>query len=246
MNFVDCPSPNHDERPESRPPTILVLHYTGMETVRRAIERLCNPEARVSAHYTVDEDGTVYVHVPENRRAWHAGASYWQGETDVNGASIGIEIVNPGHEFGYRPFPAAQMAVVTALAKRIVLQYRILPLRVVGHSDIAPERKTDPGELFDWQALAAAGVGFWPAPESVEPHLYDPFTQKPDTVGRNLCRIGYHWPVEPTTEEPRAAYRSAQVAIVGAFQRHYRSGRLTGTLDAETAALAAVVAAARD
>lgn len=242
MRIVERPSPNHNERPGRRPPDMLVLHYTGMRTAAEALDRLCDPAAQVSAHYTVDEDGTVYAHVPEDRRAWHAGVAWWQGETDVNGTSIGIEIVNPGHEFGYRPFPEAQMQAVLALSQAIVERYRIRPSRVVGHSDVAPERKTDPGELFDWPMLAAAGVGVWPDAEAVRARLESEREADRRSIGWNLERIGYRWPEEPGSAG--AADAGGQAAVLAAFQRRFRPGAITGAVDGETAALAATVAAA--
>ena len=240
MRPIDRPSPNHNERPGGRLPDMLVLHYTGMRSAAEALDRLCDPAAQVSAHYTVDEDGTVFAHVPEDRRAWHAGVAFWQGETDVNGCSIGIELVNPGHEFGYRPFPAAQMRSTTDLCRRLVERYRIRPLRVAGHSDVAPERKTDPGELFDWPMLAAAGVGHWPDAAAIE-------TQRGTgaewaATGAALRRIGYDWPEAPGGATERDGAR--QRAILAAFQRRFRPASITGTLDRETAALAAAVASA--
>src|SRR5258708_2172054 len=141
---------------------MLILHYTGMRTARDAIERLCDPTAQVSAHYVVDEDGAVLRLVPEERRAWHAGVSYWRGHTALNGRSIGIEIVNPGHEFGYRDFPALQMAAACDLCLAILARHPIPARNVVGHSDVAPDRKEDPGEKFRWGDLAREGVGIWP------------------------------------------------------------------------------------
>lgn len=149
-------SPNFNERIGYAAPNMIVLHYTGMKTAKDALERLCDPAAEVSAHYVIDEDGTLYQLVDEEKRAWHAGVSKWDGETDINSASIGIELVNPGHEFGYRAFPAAQMEALAKLCKDIMTRHDIQT--VLGHSDIAPERKQDPGELFDWQWLADAGV----------------------------------------------------------------------------------------
>ncbi|HET9629299.1 MAG TPA: N-acetylmuramoyl-L-alanine amidase, partial [Novosphingobium sp.] len=146
------PSPNHDER--ALPVSMLVLHYTGMPTGEEALARLCDPRAKVSAHYFIDEDGTVTQLVEEERRAWHAGRSYWRGVTDVNSASIGIELVNPGHEWGYREFTRAQMEALCPLAADIIKRHDIPRANVVGHSDIAPSRKQDPGELFDWPLLA--------------------------------------------------------------------------------------------
>src|SRR5579871_10256 len=162
LKIVECRSPNHDERPPGAAIDILVLHYTGMKTADEALARLCDPAARVSAHYTIGRDGRIYAHVPEERRAWHAGVSWWAGETNVNARSMGIELVNPGHEFGYIPFAEPQIEALIELAKGIVSRHPIPPRRVVGHSDVAPARKTDPGELFPWQRLAQAGIGVWP------------------------------------------------------------------------------------
>lgn len=240
MRLVDRPSPNHNERPGGRAPDMLVLHYTGMQTAAEALDRLCDPAAQVSAHYTVDEDGAVFAHVPEDRRAWHAGVACWQGETDVNGVSIGIEIVNPGHEFGYRPFPAVQMQAVAGLCHAIVDRYGIRPLRVVGHSDVAPERKTDPGELFDWPRLAAVGVGFWPDAEAVRARLEAGPPSDLREIGRNLGRIGYGPPA--ALGGGGEADRRPQTAVISAFQRHFRPSSVSGVVDPETAALAAVIA----
>jgi N-acetylmuramoyl-L-alanine amidase len=159
------PSPNHDSRgepPHMRPIDMLVLHYTGMQSAAAALDRLCDATAQVSAHYVVEEDGTPWRLVPEARRAFHAGVSCWHGESSLNHVSIGIEIVNPGHEWGYRPFPDPQMAALEELCRDILSRHPIPPYRVVGHSDIAPDRKADPGELFDWPRLARAGIGLWP------------------------------------------------------------------------------------
>ena len=136
--------------------------YRHADGARRRWTRLCDPAAKVSAHYTIDEDGTVYAHVPEARRAWHAGVSFWAGESDINARSIGIELVNPGHEYGYRAFPEAQIAALIALCHGILARHPIPPARVLGHSDVAPARKEDPGELFPWARLAKAGIGLWP------------------------------------------------------------------------------------
>ena len=156
MKLAYRPSPNHEDR-RGQPVSMLVLHYTGMESGLEAVDWLANPASKVSAHYTIDEDGTVYIQVPEDRRAWHAGVSSWRGVTDVNSASIGLELANPGHEFGYRPFPEAQMEALIELARGIVGRHPIPARNIVGHSDVAPGRKQDPGELFDWKRLAAAG-----------------------------------------------------------------------------------------
>jgi N-acetylmuramoyl-L-alanine amidase len=161
--MIDLPSPNHGPRRDDAPVDVLLLHYTGMRSAEDALARLVDPMAQVSAHYVVGEDGTVWALVPEERRAWHAGRSYWQGERDLNSRSIGIEIVNPGHEWGYRPFPAAQMSAVADLSRDVMGRHGIAPARVLAHSDVAPARKEDPGELFDWPWLAARGIGLWPA-----------------------------------------------------------------------------------
>ena len=162
MRLVQCRSPNHDARPSGAAIDMLVLHYTGMKTADEALARLCDPEAKVSAHYTIGTDGRVYAHVPEERRAWHAGVSFWAGEANVNGRSIGIELVNPGHEFGYVPFAETQIAALIDLARTILARHPIPPAHVLGHSDVAPGRKMDPGELFPWARLAQSGIGLWP------------------------------------------------------------------------------------
>lgn len=220
--LVDLPSPNHGPRPQGKPVDMLILHYTGMRTAQEALDRLRDPEAQVSAHYVIDEDGTVYRLVREDRRAWHAGVSFWRGETDINGRSIGIELVNPGHEFGYRPFPDAQMRALRVLAADLVAHYAIPPLHVLGHSDVAPSRKTDPGELFDWQGLAAAGIGLWPAPTVADEGGYDT-----GTVRGLLDRLGYGVGHGTAWDEP------AKSALT-AFQRHWHPERLGGDPDGET------------
>ncbi|HEY0834409.1 MAG TPA: N-acetylmuramoyl-L-alanine amidase [Azospirillum sp.] len=212
--LLHLPSPNHGPRPDGARAELLILHYTGMPTARHALERLCDPAAQVSAHYTVDEDGTVYAHVPEERRAWHAGAGSWRGVGDVNSRSIGIEIVNPGHEFGYRPFPPAQMDAVENLCRAVMGRHGIGAADVIGHSDIAPERKEDPGELFDWPRLARAGIGLWPAPAMADDGPFDAAE-----VRALLARYGYD------ADCPRALL---------AFQRHFHPECLSGEPDAET------------
>ncbi len=191
---VERPSPNHDARPDGQAVDILLLHYTGMKSAEAALARLCDPAAKVSAHYVIDEDGTLTRLVDEARRAWHAGVSSWAGDSGVNARSIGIELVNPGHEFGYRPFPAPQMAALTALARDILARHAIPPQRVLGHSDVAPTRKQDPGELFDWEALAAAGIGLWPPRASASGR-----PRPPKRPGRPASRISRRrWPATAT------------------------------------------------
>ena len=223
----DAPSPNHDERPADTPIDMLVLHYTGMRTGQEAIDRLRDPNAAicVSSHYVVEEDGQVWRLVPEERRAWHAGVSYWRGHRQVNGRCIGIEIVNPGHEWGYRPFPQVQMDAVLALCQDILSRHPIPPRNVVAHSDIAPDRKEDPGELFDWPFLARHGVGLWPIAHATPVSLAD--------VASTLFAIGYPIPDLPTT--------------LRAFQRRWCPSTLTGVPDGQTRErLAAVEAAFRE
>ena len=221
-------SPNHDSRgeaPNMRPVDMLVLHYTGMQSAAAALDRLCDPEARVSAHYVVEEDGTVWRLVQEERRAFHAGVSCWEGEQSLNRLSIGVEIVNPGHEWGYRPFPEVQMAAVERLCREVLSRHPIPPYRIVGHSDIAPDRKSDPGELFDWPRLAAAGIGLWPEPGADLARRRGRGVGVVERTGAlaDLARIGYC--VSTATE---------QVAIA-AFQRRFRPQRWDGLIDVETA-----------
>jgi N-acetylmuramoyl-L-alanine amidase len=236
--MIDALSPNHDAR-GAVPVDMLVLHYTGMETGDGALARMCDPAAKVSAHYMIEEDGRVFRLVPEDRRAWHAGVSCWRGHRDINARSIGIELVNPGHEFGYRDFPAAQIEALARLARGILGRHPIPPRNVVGHSDVAPVRKTDPGERFPWQYLAEAGIGLWPA------RVHPPTTAEsfdPGDVGgaiaaaqRDLERYGYAIDVTGVLDDD-----TMQVLV--AFQRHFRPIRVDGLLDAETMALIAAVA----
>jgi N-acetylmuramoyl-L-alanine amidase len=227
------PSPNHDRRGEPLRIDMLVLHYTGMQSAEAALDRLCDPAARVSAHYVVDEDGAVWRLVPEARRAFHAGLSCWQGERDLNFVSIGVEIVNPGHEWGYRRFAEMQMAAVEWLCAGILSRHPIPPFRVVGHSDIAPDRKTDPGELFDWQRLARAGVGIWPEPCRRGRHDEADRTR----AVADLAAIGY-------CVAPRGDGPAIEALAVAAFQRRFRPARVDGVIDGETALRLAEVQAA--
>ncbi|MFT6579943.1 MAG: N-acetylmuramoyl-L-alanine amidase [Alphaproteobacteria bacterium] len=212
--MIETPSPNHEPRPTGQTIDMLVLHYTGMKSARAALDRLCDPNGsnRVSAHYLIDENGDVHRLVAESRRAWHAGVSFWRGHRNINDRSIGIELVNPGHEFGYGPFPAPQMTALIDLAQGIMDRHPVLPRNVVGHSDIAPDRKSDPGERFDWRGLAAAGVGVWPSSEATDPAL----------IPEMLARFGYDL---------------AATQALSAFQRRFRPHRIDGVADAECAAL---------
>ena len=211
--MIDRPSPNFDER-GGTPISMVVLHYTGMESADAALQRLTDPEAKVASHYMVTEEGAVVRMVDEAHRAWHAGKSYWRGITDVNSASVGIEIVNPGHEFGYRPFTGPQMGAVLRLTAEIVQRYSIKPCMVVGHSDVAPARKQDPGELFDWGLFARNGLALGPVKPIADPHWTDGGTLLA------LNRFGYE-----VTDGP---------AAVRAFQRRFRPNRVDGIIDGET------------
>jgi N-acetylmuramoyl-L-alanine amidase len=210
--MIDTPSPNFDER--KLPITMIVLHYTGMQDAASAIERLTDAEAKVSAHYLIAEDGQILQMVAEENRAWHAGRSYWRGVTDVNSASIGIELVNPGHEFGYRPFPDAQIDALLPLLQILTARYRVTRGNVVGHSDIAPARKNDPGELFPWARLARLRLAL-PSPTK---NLLDP--KWPDGgFLLALERFGYDI-ADPTS-------------AVTAFQRRFRPDNVDGVIDGE-------------
>lgn len=221
LRVEERPSPNHDARPEGAAVDMLILHYTGMRSGAEALARLRDPEAGVSSHYLVEEDGRIFRLVEEARRARHAGVSHWGGRSALNAFSIGIEIVNPGHEWGYRPFPALQMAAVADLCLDILARHPIPARHVLAHSDVAPDRKEDPGELFDWQGLAKCGVGLWPEQDAA-----------PDADALTLLgRIGYR------TDLPLPV-------LITAFQRHWRPERVDGTADAVTLARMAAVAGA--
>jgi N-acetylmuramoyl-L-alanine amidase len=238
MIIIENPSPNFDDRETAV--SMLVLHYTGMKNGRAAIDWLCNPVSKVSSHYAVDDDGQIYRLVAEGKRAWHAGVSSWRGTSGLNNCTIGIEIVNPGHEWGYRKFPAVQMASVIALSADIMARHAIARVNVVGHSDIAPLRKLDPGELFDWQALADVGVGL--AIPKVK-NARGPTLKLGDTgedvrrLQEQLIQVGYNPPLSGEMD-------ATTTAILLAFQRHFRPGRVDGIADAETQAVLGMVLAA--
>jgi N-acetylmuramoyl-L-alanine amidase len=222
MRLIETPSTNFDERPQGLAVDMLVLHYTGMRSRDEALERLCDPAAKVSAHYLIDENGDVYHLVGEDKRAWHAGVSAWRGQTNINARSIGIELVNPGHEFGYRAFPKVQMEALAALGREVLSRHPIAPRNVVGHADVAPSRKQDPGELFDWRGLAQAGVGLWPG-------------LGPAPEGQDII------PPQAVHLIPRLAHYGYDIsdadAAVQAFQRHFRPSRCDGIADAECAGI---------
>jgi len=214
--IIDSPSPNYDARDQAI--SMVVLHYTGMADAESAIARLRDPEARVSCHYLIAEDGQILRMVAEEQRAWHAGLSYWRGVSGVNACSIGIEIVNPGHEFGYRPFTEEQMEALIPLLSAIVTRYAIPPANVVGHSDVAPARKEDPGELFDWARLARHRLAIArPTRNLVDPHWTD------GGFLLALERWGYD-------------VRDSQKAVI-AFQRRFRPELLDGRIDGECRAI---------
>ena len=226
-------SPNFGERRGRTAADMIVLHYTGMENAAGALSWLANPAAQVSAHYFVAEDGTVIQMVGEAYRAWHAGVSAWGGDADINSASIGIEIVNPGHEFGYRPFPEVQIAAVVALCRDIVDRLGILPERVLGHSDVAPGRKTDPGELFPWALLAREGIGHFVEPEPIGSDRGLAIGDEGDAVADLqglLRRYGYRF------EAIEGVYCAKTEKTVAAFQRHFRPARVDGIGDFSTMA----------
>lgn len=208
-------SPNFGPRPAGTVIDMLVLHYTGMVDARVALDRLCDPAAKVSAHYLIDDDGTVHALVDEKRRAWHAGVAAWRGHMDINARSIGIELVNPGHDLGYRPFPEAQIAALEDLAREVLARHPIPPRNVVGHADVAPTRKQDPGELFPWRRLAEAGIGLWPDPAET-----DPIALSEAELTAELAAYGYE------TEDLGAT--------VIAFQRHFRPHAVDAVADDET------------
>ena len=229
MDLIPAPSPNFDAR--VAPPDMIVLHYTGMPTGREALDRLRDPAAKVSAHYLVEEDGRVFSLVAEERRAWHAGVSFWKGRENLNGVSVGIEIVNPGHEWGYRAFPPAQVKAVIALIDEIRSRWTIEDNLIVGHSDIAPDRKEDPGELFPWKQLAQAGHGYWVEVPAAPGAALGEGETGPGVFAlqAGLTRLGYDC-------APSGEYEPRTSAVVRAFQRHWRPERVDGIADGETRA----------
>jgi len=234
--FVDRPSPNFDDRPPGQAPEILVLHYTDTTTLDETFFYLLDPAKRVSAHYVVDEDGTVYRLVDESKRAWHAGVAYWRGFRDINARSIGIEIQNPGHRCGYRPFCNLQIEATVALCAEIFARHGIQGRDLVGHSDIAPRRKMDPGELFPWERLAQAGLGYWPGHvarrrRSIRVFARGDRDEAVANVQHDLAAIGYEIEATGVLDE-------ASEFALAAFQRRFRPWRCDGRLDGETQARA--------
>jgi N-acetylmuramoyl-L-alanine amidase len=229
------PSPNHGPRKhadgaECRAPDMLILHYTGMPEAGQALQWLCNPASNVSCHYFVFENGHTLQLVPEGRRAWHAGVSSWKGDGDINSASIGVEIANPGHPGGLPDYPEAQIVAVMALCRDICARWRIPPERVLAHSDVAPGRKIDPGENFPWRRLSEAGVGLWiePAPLGAG-RFFSRGDEGPpvEALQAMFALFGYGAPVS-------GVFCERTEAVVAAFQRHWRPDRIDGVADAST------------
>ena len=216
---------NREPRRNGRAVDMLLLHYTGMNSASAACDLLCSPESGVSCHYLVDEDGTITQMVGEDERAWHAGVSSWQGEADTNSRSIGIEIHNPGHTIGYRDFPAAQMASVVALCRDILSRHAIAPRNVLAHSDVAPGRKIDPGERFDWPLLFRNGVGHWAPPAEADGRVLE----GDDLVRFQRLLKDYGYGVEVTGARDEATRK-----VTDAFQRHFRPALVTGIPDASS------------
>ena len=235
-------SPNHGERRGGVKPDMILLHYTGMANAEAAVTKLCTPGTDVSAHYVVMEDGYVIQCVPEARRAWHAGTAMWEGDSDINSCSIGIEIINPGHDHGYPDFPKRQIAAVTALCRSIFTRHRIPLWRVLGHSDVAPTRKRDPGEKFPWRLLSESGIGLWvnPVPITQDGPVFvlgesDPAIRELQEL---LARYGYDIAVS-------GSFDVATRDVIAAFQRHFRPARVDGFADASTIATLKALLAAR-
>ncbi len=226
------PSPNYDERKQGRVPDLILLHYTGMQTGEAALQRLCSPDSNVSAHYVVFENGRIVQCVPEAFRAWHAGVSFWAGEADINSSSIGIEIVNPGHEFGYPNFPLRQTAAVISICRSIITRRGPISAdRILGHSDVAPARKQDPGEKFPWDLLSESGIGHWvrPAPLNIAGPTIGPGDSGDQVTRLQRVLRGYGYGIEET-----GSYDEATRSVVIAFQRHFRPARVDGVADAST------------
>ena len=224
------PSPNFGDRNNGRIADMIMLHYTGMPDVEGAIAQLCTAGTDVSAHYIVLEDGRIVQSVPESKRAWHAGTSFWAGEDDINSCSIGVEIINRGHDWGYPDFPLRQIAAVIALCRGIILRRNVPPHRVLAHSDVAPARKKDPGEKFPWHSLANSGVGHWVQPAPVvrsEALMLGSISDDVAGLQTALAKYGYNVPTH-------GKFDGATMEVVTAFQRHFRPARVDGVADHST------------
>ncbi len=240
------PSPNCNARRgegpgEPRKPDMLVLHYTGVKPDdalawrtrpgQSALAWLCNPESQVSSHYLVEDNGDIFQLVPESQRAWHAGISSWMGEADLNSASVGVEIVNIGHDGGLPDFPSRQINAVISLCRDIASRWEIEPWRILGHSDIAPGRKFDPGEKFPWDQLYTAGVGHWrdPPPPDFPGGVLRPGEKGPRVAALRQQLAGFGYGLGPGDE-----YDAETEQVVLAFQRHFRPQKCDGIADAST------------
>jgi N-acetylmuramoyl-L-alanine amidase len=236
------PSPNFDERTGLARPDMIVLHYTGMPFTDDAVHRLCDPKARVSAHYCVLENGSILQFVPESKRAWHAGVSAWGGDPDINSRSIGIEIANSGHDYSYPDFPPRQIAAVITLCRSILTRNIVRPENIVAHSDVAPSRKKDPGEKFPWRRLAQSGVGLWvEAPPPSDTVVLKPGDDGDKVTALQRALIDYGYGLEPNGQ-----YDTATTEVVTAFQRHFRPARVDGIVDASTQETLRKLMATRD
>lgn len=216
--FKPFKSPNFNDRIGYEIPDMIVLHYTSMQTAKAALQHLCDPASQVSAHYVIEENGKIHNLVIDEKRAWHAGLSHWAGETDINSASIGIEIVNKGHDCGYETFPEAQINAVIKLCKALMAKYAISPARILGHSDVAISRKIDPGHLFPWDVLAQNGIGLWPSPEEMDYQAAEDLILTPDALHELLCGFGYDF-TPPIGE------------VIRAFHRHYMPEKFSNVDD---------------
>lgn len=237
MEIIASLSPNFDDRKYKI--DMLVLHYTGMESGQAALARMCDPKAKVSAHYMVWEDGRIHQLVAEDRRAWHAGVSGWQGNDDLNSRSIGIEIVNGGHDFPLPdgrlpPYPHAQIHALIELCTRLINDYDIPQTRIVGHSDIAPLRKQDPGEHFPWDRLARAGIGIWPDLEGTSSKHVDGTGFASGDSGARVHRMQQFLAAIGYSIEVNGLFDPQTEAVVRAFQRRWLPRRLSGSADPET------------
>jgi N-acetylmuramoyl-L-alanine amidase len=225
-----APSPNLGERRGGARADMLILHYTGMPSCEEAIRLLASPQSGVSCHYVIDTDGAITQMAPEAARAWHAGASHWKGADDINSCSIGIEIHNPGHDLGYPDFPESQMSAVEALCLDIIGRHGIAPRRVLGHSDVAPRRKIDPGEKFDWAGLALAGIGHWTQPVGISGGAaLDLGGSGEQALGLQEKLRAYGYGIDVTGE-----FDESTRIVVAAFQRHFRPALVDGRADRST------------
>lgn len=221
LKKIHRPSPNFESRAQGIALDMIVLHYTDMRNAEEALERLCDAQAKVSAHFLISKEGELYQLVDPDHRAWHAGVSSWEGQGDINSRSIGVELDNLGHTFGPEPFSTVQMTTLLALLEELIQTYGIQPHRIVGHSDVAPGRKKDPGELFPWHVLAEKGFGLWPQEKETSQHISLVPKMSIQEMQQALCHIGYECPETGVWDEESQA-------VCLAFQRHFTPQDLTG------------------